>query len=121
MNKYDIRKIIVLVILARITLLNSINGNIKFVNQIHFAKETDTFGVNVDLERQAGVNETIIIRCQVSLFRNTRPEVFCKKGVLRNFTKFTGKHLHQSLFFNKVAVLAPMPKCDFNKVALQLH
>ena len=26
------------------------------------------------------------------------------KGVLRNFTKFTGKHLRQSLFFNKVAV-----------------
>ena len=25
------------------------------------------------------------------------------KGVLRNFTKFTGKHLCQSLFFNKVA------------------
>ena len=33
----------------------------------------------------------------------SRPEVFCKKGVLRNFTKFTGKHLYQSLFFNKVA------------------
>ena len=28
-----------------------------------------------------------------------------KKGVLRNFTKFTGKHLCQSLFFNKVAGL----------------
>ena len=31
------------------------------------------------------------------------PEVFCKKDVLRNFVKFTGKHLCQSLFFNKVA------------------
>ena len=32
-------------------------------------------------------------------------EVFCKKriGVLRNFAKFTGKHLCQSLFFNKEA------------------
>ena len=30
-------------------------------------------------------------------------EVFCRKGVLRNFAKFTGKHLCQSLFFNKVA------------------
>ena len=38
--------------------------------------------------------------------RSSRPEVFCKKGVLRNFTKFTGKHLCQSLFFNKVAGLA---------------
>ena len=35
----------------------------------------------------------------------SRPEVFCKKGVLRNFTKFTGKHLCQSLFFNKVEAL----------------
>ena len=33
------------------------------------------------------------------------PEVFCKKDVLRNFAKFTGKHLCQSLFFNKVAGL----------------
>ena len=31
--------------------------------------------------------------------------MLCKKGALRNFTKFTGKHLHQSLFFNKVAGL----------------
>ena len=30
-----------------------------------------------------------------------------QKGVLRNFTKFTGKHLYQSLFFNKVAGLRP--------------
>ena len=30
----------------------------------------------------------------------------CKKGVLRNFTKFTGKHLCHSLFFNKVAGLS---------------
>ena len=33
------------------------------------------------------------------------PEVFCKKGVLRNFRKLTRKHLYQSLFFNKVADL----------------
>ena len=35
--------------------------------------------------------------------RSSRPEAFCKKGVLRNFAKFTGKHLCHSLFFNKVA------------------
>ena len=28
-----------------------------------------------------------------------------RKGVLRNFTKFTGKHLCQNYFFNKVAGL----------------
>ena len=31
------------------------------------------------------------------VYRSGRPEVFCKKGVLRNFAKFTGKHLCQSL------------------------
>ena len=33
------------------------------------------------------------------------PELFCKKSVLKNFAKFTGKHLCQSLFLNKVAGL----------------
>ena len=33
------------------------------------------------------------------------PEVFYKKGVLRNFIELTGKHLYQSVFFNKVACL----------------
>ena len=39
--------------------------------------------------------------------RSSRAEVFCKKGVLGNFTKFTGKHLYQSLLFNKVTGLWP--------------
>ena len=30
-----------------------------------------------------------------------------KKGVFKNFAKFTGKHLCQSFFFNKVAGLSP--------------
>ena len=36
-----------------------------------------------------------------------------KKGVLRNFAKFTGKHLCQSLFFNKVA--GPRPAALLKK------
>ena len=36
---------------------------------------------------------TVALRCSV------------KNGALRNFAKFTGKHLCQSLFFNKVAGL----------------
>ena len=55
---------------------------------------------------EIGLDETST-ECKVSIFfktyRSSRP-VFCKKCVLRNFTKFTGKHLCQSLFFNKVAV-----------------
>ena len=38
-----------------------------------------------------------------STFRSSCPMVFYKMGVCRNFAKFTGKHLCQSLFFNKVA------------------
>ena len=34
-------------------------------------------------------------------FRSSRPEVFCKKSVFKSLTKFTGKHLYQSLFFKK--------------------
>ena len=30
-------------------------------------------------------------------YRGNRPKVFCKKGVLENFAKFTGKHLCRSL------------------------
>ena len=37
--------------------------------------------------------------------RSSQRRCFVKKGVLRSFAKFTGKHLRQSLFFNKVAVL----------------
>ena len=57
--------------------------------------------------------------------RSSRPEVFCEKGVLRNFSKFTGKQLCQSLFFNRVAdaacnfikkeTLAQVFSCEFEK------
>ena len=35
------------------------------------------------------------------LVRSSRPDVFCKNDVLRNFAKFTGKHMFLRLFFNK--------------------
>ena len=40
-------------------------------------------------------------------YRSSTPEVFCKEGALRNFAKFTIKHLCHSLFFNKVAGVRP--------------
>ena len=45
------------------------------------------------------------IRKNTKSSRSRRPEVFCKKDALRNFPKFTGKHLCLRLFFNKVADL----------------
>ena len=74
-----------------------------------------------------GVKQALIftlvlsIKMQIpkSVFRSNRPEVFCKKGVLINFAKFTGKHLRQSLFFNKTfskflrkPTLNDFPSCD---------
>ena len=47
--------------------------------------------------------------------RSSRPEMFCKKEVLRNFPKFTRKHLRQSLFFNRVAGFAKRDSCEFCK------
>ena len=47
------------------------------------------------------------------------PEVLFKKGVLKNFANFTGKHLCWSLFFNKVAnPQAPtqMCSCEISKI-----
>ena len=39
------------------------------------------------------------------LHRRSCPEAFCRKGVLKNFAKLTGKHLCWILFYNKVAGL----------------
>ena len=43
------------------------------------------------------------------IYRSSHAGVFCKNNVLRNFAKFTGKHLCQRLCFNKVAV--PRNRC----------
>ena len=39
--------------------------------------------------------------------------MFCRKGVLRNFAKFTGKHLCQVLFLNKVAGVRSLAQVFF--------
>ena len=52
--------------------------------------------------------------------------VFCKKNFLENLAKFTGKHLCQSFFFNKVACLklymtgAVVRKCSVKKLFLKI-
>ena len=50
-------------------------------------------------------------------FRSSHQRCSIKKGAPKNFAKFTGKHLCQSLFFNKVAGL-----CNFikNKTLVQV-
>ena len=43
---------------------------------------------------------------ELSNVRNSHRRCSVRKGVLRNFAKFTEKHLCQSLFFNKIAGLS---------------
>ena len=43
--------------------------------------------------------------------------MFCKKGILRSFTKLTGKHLCQRLFFNKIETLAQVFSCGFREIS----
>ena len=62
--------------------------------------------------KKEGLHIYVKLLCKMKLLdklqkRRSRWEVFCKKGVLVNFTKFTGKHLCWSLIFNKVAGLRP--------------
>ena len=59
----------------------------------------------------------------VSEARSSLLEVFCKKVVLRNFAKLTGKHLCPSFFLNKVAglikkeTLAQVFSCEFCEIS----
>ena len=46
------------------------------------------------------------VTSQIYIYKHVVSRRDCKKGVLRNFVKFTGKHLCQSLFFNNVAGLS---------------
>ena len=49
----------------------------------------------------------LCISQQLYSFRSSHQRFSIKKCVLRSFAKFTGKHLCQSLLFNKVAGLKP--------------
>ena len=47
--------------------------------------------------------QKVYLRIDFTQLRSSRLEVFSRKRVLRNFAKFTGKHMSESLFFNKNA------------------
>ena len=59
--------------------------------------------------------EIVKVLQQPSYCQKGRPEVLYKKVVLRNFTKFTGKYLCQSFFFNKVAQVFSCEFCQIFK------
>ena len=51
------------------------------------------------------INKSIWLekRTAIENFRSSHRRCSVRKGVFSNFAKFTGKHLRESLFFNKVA------------------
>ena len=53
-------------------------------------------------------------------YRSSCPEVFCKKGVCKNFAKFTGKHfcllIHQFLRFYLLKLGSGVKKIKLKKV-----
>ena len=55
--------------------------------------------------------DVFIIKCLIQeILRSSHRRCSVGKGVLRSFAKFTGKHLCQSLYFNKVAGLRDYSK-----------
>ena len=59
-----------------------------------------------------GEKNRLLWKCTLLYFlhgrcRSSHRRCSIEKGVLKNFAKFTGKYLRQSLFFNKVADLKP--------------
>ena len=53
--------------------------------------------------RQWSVKENCVEKILHAICRSSHRRWSVRKGVLRNFAKFTGKHLCQSFFFNKIA------------------
>ena len=51
------------------------------------------------LRNNRGISDCCAIYSLPRNIRSCHLEMFCKKGVLENFAKFTGKYLGRSLFF----------------------
>ena len=63
--------------------------------------------VDTTLYRLSSNIPHVISLGNVGLDRSSHQKCSARKGVLKYFTKFTEKHLYQSLFLNKVAGLRP--------------
>ena len=92
----------------------------------HFLTLEETINTKTAGQR-TGIKNNSIFRQQrwaeIHCIRQKQPpEVFCKKRVLKNFTKFTGKHLCQSLFliklktFLKKEALTQVFSCKFCEI-----
>ena len=80
------------------------HAHVAFLFHVHVAVDARiAFCVQVALY----VHVAFLYSFRFFTFRSIRPTVFRKKGVLKNFAKFIGKHLCQGLLFNNVAGSRP--------------
>ena len=95
--------IIVLPVSDEKTLLGSYLGNSCFYREQYYLHiYTDL--LLTKLEMVFLVTKSSHLRCSMKI------------GVLKNFVKFTGKHLCQSLFFNKEEALVQVFSCEFCEI-----
>ena len=72
------------------------------------------------------INERLVLKKMLNILlicsRSSHLRCSVRKGVVRNFAKFTGKHLCQSLFFNKISfikkvTLTQVCSCEFCEIS----
>ena len=63
------------------------------------------------------VNAFLVLLFWIMHVRSSRWRCSVRKGVPRNFAKFTGKQLCQSLFFIKKETLAQLFSCEFFEIS----
>ena len=79
---------------------------ISITQQVHSGPGTAYLHVVVAKIRNLNDKlKKIMAIINLSKSRNSRPEVFCKKGVFKHFKKLIGKRLCRSLFLIKIEVL----------------
>ena len=101
----------------RLVFLKQQKGNIQGLRRTKFAKfsrgcVTKILQLNDSLAsfihfRLLGKKQRAVFHFlfRTLILQKQPPEVLCKKGVLKNFAEFSGKHLYRSLFFIKVTGL----------------
>ena len=96
------------------SLFNKIAGlmNCSFIKR---STQGRCFPDNFFIEISASFKSFFIVKSYITGSWSSHPRYSIRKGVLRNFAKLTGKHLCQSLFFNKVKkeTLSQVFSCEF--------
>ena len=73
---------------------------------IKVGKKNSFRDVNVNKTRSKSLRFNFYVVLQPAT-KSSRSQMFFKRGVLKGFSKFIGKHLYQSLPFNKAVGLKP--------------